>query len=215
MELVVALHREELTKQGAGEHGLYPIKLDQIDPIAFALLPRHIAGNKSPSSVSLGGIFPQVIVYITFKDINGRVFTYNRKSKDPLLLGRYSVGVGGHADYQDLEVIPTIDITNILLESAVREVKEELGLDISSHVFSEDFKLDHVLISDDSLTSQIHVGFPVSIELSPHEVNSIKLDTNEFNNVQWLSVEELVEMDNDQKLDIEEWSRIMIRDFNK
>jgi hypothetical protein len=42
-EHVLAIARQELTKQNVGEHGLYPVDLSVIDTTAFAWLPRHIA----------------------------------------------------------------------------------------------------------------------------------------------------------------------------
>lgn len=111
-ELVLALHREVLTQQGINTlDALQPIDIYTLPDTAYAMLPRHIAGNKSVYSVELGqSHFGQVIVYMQLVNTEGEILMYQRKSKDGVLEGKWSIGIGGHVSHEDL--IDLADVRN-------------------------------------------------------------------------------------------------------
>ena len=85
-EYVLAIHREELTKQEVGTHGLYPVDLSKIDTTAFAWLPRHVADAKDPTTgktsakaVALGEHLPQILGYFQITDEEGRIAKETRQ----------------------------------------------------------------------------------------------------------------------------------------
>lgn len=222
-ELVLALHWDELRKQEATPEGVCGFDLSEVDQMAYALIPRHIADNKSPAfieqSVTLGKIFPQILGYFQITNPDGRILAYQRKGKEKGLLGKWSIGVGGHVSQEDfLDVSSNLsedypDLNEIIYTGSVRELEEELGIDtrwIDALSSTEDFveAISSVLYTWDDSTSAMHVGLPLQILLPDHLYSSIKLDPAEFLNFQWLLPSEL----NDGR-EWETWSKYLIQDM--
>ena len=219
-ELVLALHWDELRKQHALPEGLCGFDLNEVDQQAYALLPRHIADNKKElldSSLALGKIFPQILGYFQVVNPNGSILTYQRKGKEEGLLGKWSIGVGGHINQEDL--LNTIEHTgcaypnllDIVLDGSIRELEEELGIqvhtmDMFATVGNFSDAIKSVLHTWDDDTSTMHVGMTTKIELTPHMMDSLKLEPAEFLNYKWLTPDELKL----SGLEFETWSAILI-----
>ncbi len=219
-ELVLALHASELTKQNVAPVGLSDFDLTAVDPHAYAMLPRHIADNKKDmleQSLCLASVFPQILGYFQIVNPDGRILTYQRKGKEKGLLGKWSIGVGGHVSHDDFlcvansnwEELPSF--LDILFEGSKREFEEELGIYagwLEQFNTPDDFAeaIKSVIYTHEDDTSKMHVGLPMNIELSNHLFDNIKLEPSEFNNYQWLTPEELKL----SGLDFETWSAILI-----
>lgn len=244
-EYVLAIPRTELTKQNVGTDGIYPFDLNAVDQQAYALLPRHIADGKDPEtrkatdeSIAIGKLLPQILGYFQITDENGRILTYRRKGKEQGLLGKYSIGVGGHVDLADVnylyattsydpdsgEVNTNVaihqrpDIGNIIATGASRELKEEIGIDIHPALFS----FDRVIATYADTTSVVHVGLPAQIivrdEPTAGEIGSmdplirdLAFSPDEYPGVEWYTKDELKQLATE--VEFETWSQLLIDQF--
>lgn len=204
-ELVLAVSREALDV--GTESGIFPIDLNSIDSEAYALLPRHIADNKSDSSVALGKLFPQILGYVQLINEQGEILSYARKGKEKGLHGLRSIGVGGHVSHEELitaiyrsdEPTQLPKLTELIQLGLRRELLEEVGIDIGTYM-----EANQLLVSDSNITSQVHVGLPMQLNVKESDIS---LDASEFLDARWISVEELK-----ATVDIyEPWSQLIIQ----
>ena len=204
-ELVLAVSREALDVGTTS--GIFPIDLNSIDSEAYALLPRHIADNKSDSSVVLGKLFPQILGYVQLINEQGEILSYARKGKEKGLHGLRSIGVGGHVSHEELvtaiyrsdEPTQLPKITELIQLGLRRELLEEVGIDIGTYM-----EANQLLVSDSNITSQVHVGLPMQLNIAESDIS---LDESEFLDARWISVEELK-----ATVDIyEPWSQLIIQ----
>ena len=204
-ELVLAVSREALDV--GTESGIFPIDLNSIDSEAYALLPRHIADNKSDSSVELGKLFPQILGYVQLVNEQGEFLSYARKGKEKGLHGLRSIGVGGHVSHEELVTAiyrsddPTQlpKLTELIQLGLRRELLEEVGIDIGTYM-----EANQLLVSDSNITSQVHVGLPMQLNVVE---SGITLEESEFLDARWISIEELK-----ATVDIyEPWSQLIIQ----
>ena len=204
-ELVLAVSREALDVGTAS--GIFPIDLNSIDSEAYALLPRHIADNKSDSSVALGKLFPQILGYVQLVNEQGEILSYARKGKEKGLHGLRSIGVGGHVSHEELvtaiyrsdEPTQLPKLTELIQLGLRRELLEEVGIDIGTYM-----EANQLLVSDSNITSQVHVGLPMQLNV---DESDIVLEESEFLDARWISVEELK-----ATVDIyEPWSQLIIQ----
>ena len=206
-ELVLAVSREALDVGTAS--GIFPIDLNSIDSEAYALLPRHIADNKSDSSVALGKLFPQILGYVQLVNEQGEILSYARKGKEKGLHGLRSIGVGGHVSHEELVTAiyrsddPTKlpKLTELIQLGLRRELLEEVGIDIGTYM-----EANQLLVSDSNVTSQVHVGLPMQLNVVESD---IILEESEFLDARWISIEELK-----ATVDIyESWSQLIIQNM--
>ena len=204
-ELVLAVSREALDVGTAS--GIFPIDLNSIDSEAYALLPRHIADNKSDSSVELGKLFPQILGYVQLVNEQGEILSYARKGKEKGLHGLRSIGVGGHVSHEELvtaiyrsdEPMQLPKLTELIQLGLRRELLEEVGIDIGTYM-----EANQLLVSDSNITSQVHVGLPMQLSVVESD---IILEESEFLDARWISIEELK-----ATVDIyEPWSQLIIQ----
>lgn len=215
-ELVLAVNRLELDIQGVGTNGIYPIELSDLNQQNYAYLPRAFADNKSENAIALGVQFPQILGYFQIT-CEGKILTYQRKGKEKGLLGKWSIGVGGHVSQEDF-IEHTIEcmedypnILSLIYSGAVRELKEELGINTGwiealAEEDSFDEAVTQVIATFADPTSTVHVGLPLTVELPDHLYDSIKLDPAEFLNFQWLTPDELKA----SGLEFETWSQLLV-----
>ena len=206
-ELVLAVSREALDVGTTS--GIFPIDLNSIDSEAYALLPRHIADNKSDSSVALGKLFPQILGYVQLVNEQGEILSYARKGKEKGLHGLRSIGVGGHVSHEELvtaiyrsdEPMQLPKLTELIQLGLRRELLEEVGIDIGTFM-----EANQLLVSDSNITSQVHVGLPMQLNVIEA---SIILEESEFLDARWITIEELKATE-----DIyEPWSQLLIQNM--
>lgn len=206
-ELVLAVSRDALDVGTAS--GIFPIDLNSIDSEAYALLPRHIADNKSDSSVALGKLFPQILGYVQLVNEQGEILSYARKGKEKGLHGLRSIGVGGHVSHEELVTAiyrsdsPTQlpKLTELIQLGLRRELLEEVGIDIGTFM-----EANQLLVSDSNITSQVHVGLPMQLNVIEA---AIILEESEFLDARWITIEELK-----ATVDIyEPWSQLIIQNM--
>lgn len=206
-EYVLTLPRQALQGK-VGTQGIYDYDFTgmDFDQFAYAFLPRWIAGNKTPESIEAGKLWSQVIGYIQFINGKGEYLLYNRKSKDGVISGRLSIGVGGHIDPEDSEHF-SLTFLLTLYKSIVREVKEEVGIDLEIADIPAPKKVLSMWVDP---TSTIHLGLPVELTLSEAQEAALSFDPEEFVNVRFVSKDELVSMLDVASNNFEPWTRTLI-----
>jgi predicted NUDIX family phosphoesterase len=97
--------------------------------------------------------YKQIIPYIAFINEN-KVLVYKRskKSGEGRLHEKYSLGIGGHVDFFEEE--KNLDPINIVNNAAIREVNEELGININK----EDLIVDLAINDDSNEVGKVHYG---------------------------------------------------------
>lgn len=142
--------------------------------------------------------YMQIIPYVTFYAVDpmaGKLMfiQYQRKSEgagEERLAGATSIGFGGHIDQEDEivseEIIHNEDGTtsykmtldNILktgIACGVREVSEEIGLDIEELTSNSDHGNTAFFTGDPSEeVNRVHVGLSIQIELTPSHFEELK-----------------------------------------
>lgn len=158
----------------------------------------------------------QVIPYITLRDPEtDRIFVYTRgkQNGDARLTGKCSVGLGGHVE---LEPNSTFDFLDIIAMEAARELIEETSLteegylEVVTETIGEILAhADYQLIyTDIDAVSRVHLG--VAFE---YLIDSTKLTGDEENiitDVNWLTKDEIREMDQSGTIELEQWSRMVL-----
>lgn len=208
-ELVLAINRDELVKQGITSNGIFPLDLQVVDQLNYAMLPRAWADNKSASALSIGVQFPQILGYFQLM-YQGKIFVYQRKGKEEGLLGKWSIGVGGHISQEDLydaaynseDGITYPDIIELIQDGSERELREELG----TNIFISRDQFTRVIHTTADPTSSVHVGLPVTLELTERGFKDLKLDPAEFNNINWIEPHLLKVAG----LELETWSQMLV-----
>lgn len=194
-EHVLVIPRTELEKQNVGTSGIYPFDLNLINEMSHGFLSRDLIDDKSDYSVSIGKLLPQLVAYLQIVDSNGRILTYQRKGKEEGLLGKTSIGIGGHIsiddsiryDQNEERIYLESDFKKIMMESILRELEEEIGLFLQGTITPEMFT--RIISTDVDKTAQVHVG--LTLDLVIDDVADLEYDPAELNNVRWLTREEL------------------------
>ena len=96
--------------------------------------------------------FKQIIPYIAFiSDKKVLVYKRSQKSGEDRLHEKYSIGVGGHTDLEDDKTKETIDV---LFDTAIREVEEEIGVEINR----DDLNVKYFINDDSDDVGKVHFG---------------------------------------------------------
>lgn len=216
-EFVLVIPRTELEAQGINFSGIQNVDIDKFTPENFGFLPRALIDNKSATSIAIGKLLPQVLPYFIVKDKDGRVLSYNRQGKEEGLLGKNSIGVGGHIDLADALIeqnelnllnglgLFKTDITHVIYGGLVRELKEEIGLDI--------YKLpefDFIIAIDSDPTSTVHIALVATLHVESFD--ELTPNPEEFLEVKHLTFEELLQRS--KEVEYEPWSQLIIDHYN-
>lgn len=133
------------------------------------------------------------------------IFSYQRASKDneykeKRLQGRWSWGIGGHIEKNDLEFSAN---NNPIKISTARELEEETGLKIDP----DNLKNLGYINNDTDDIGSVHFGVLYIIETELLQLSSSSL---EIKNGQFRSIQKLLEMIKSNDYQVEEWSRISL-----
>ena len=105
----------------------------------------------------------QLIPYVVLK-YQGCVLTYVRpdKGNEGRLHGKASIGVGGHIDLQDVvHEDSVLDLDQTLRLSCIREIREEIGLEIEG----DDLHWKGLIVRRDKDVDRVHLGIVAEIDL--------------------------------------------------
>lgn len=211
-EYVLVIPRTELEAQGVTYTGIQDFDINKVEPCNFGFLPRDLIDNKSNTSIEIGKLLPQVLPYFIIKDADGRILSYNRKGKEKGLLGKNSIGVGGHIDltdsvdvyqpdYDEVELDRAIDIRQIIQTGLKRELSEEIGL-----IPLQDIDFDFIIAIDTDKTSSVHIALVATIDID--NFDELTPNPEEFLEVKYLTSEELIARS--KEVEYEPWSQLII-----
>lgn len=202
-ERVLVIPVQELEKQLITPMDLLqPIDVRKLDSQAYGYLPRHVIDNKSHQSVVAGSLYPQVLPYNLLINVETKsVLVYQRKGKEEGLLGKWSLGVGGHITDEDSVEMGITALTDIIAVGATREFVEETGL--MSDILVDDYT--RCILSHRDVTSTVHLGLVAFIEID--DLSELDLAPSEFLNYGWMTLQELKDSDKEW----EAWSDIIIK----
>jgi predicted NUDIX family phosphoesterase len=187
---------------------------DQIDPANFVegFCPAHALNlealevdyiERKPFAEDPANGYIHFIPYIVIRDPKtGKVFKYTRSTKggEDRLHAMCSVGLGGHVDYEqdDEEELTYL----VILKTAVRELAEELNLD----VYEDDFKLIGYIYDNSNEVGKVHLGVLLELELLDTEPDSLLTGGEE----DVVEGREWIEIQNAGEYNFENWSKIAL-----
>lgn len=194
---VLCIKREALNQLGTGIHEL---DLNTIDSSMFTFMPRKKVDDKSDKGVALGYTVPQLLPYVTVH-CGEHIYMYSRKKgNESRLHGSLSIGFGGHVDGTDFS--DAHGFIDCLKTAAVREMEEELGIQVGHLIKLTDFST--VIIDTTNDVGKVHLGIHLSIEVPAHEAVYPNLD--EIHDPKWVDTQWL--KDNIDYL--ENWSKMIV-----
>lgn len=219
-EYVLVIPRTELKAQGIDFSGVQEVDINKFNSMNFGFLPRDLIDDKSDTSIEIGKLLPQVLPYFIIRDAKGRILSYNRKGKEKGLLGKNSIGVGGHIDLTDslrpevldinepvaLSLAHSTDIKEIIQSGLKRELAEEVGLVVLKNI---DF--DYIIAIDTDKTSNVHIALVATIYV--YSFDELTPNPEEFLETKYLTFEELLERS--KEVEYEPWSQMLIDHYNK
>lgn len=153
--------------------------------------------------------FRQIIPYVTVRNNKDEIYTYERIGGDPRLIGKYSIGVGGHMNNWPA-LFENISLSLILFLEATRELDEELEIPIErlpelSQMFAS--MSENLIIFNDTPIDRVHIGVSMQIEVDfPIQVREKEILKGKF-----MSIEEL--HTNEVYSNLENWSKHVLKDL--
>lgn len=166
---------------GGLDFGIRPLDLDGIAAIARAeawIGPREVLEEDSS--------FVQFIPYVVVRQ-GGRLLAYVREASggEDRLHGNFSVGIGGHIDLPDVVVDETtivekgkevplngIDIARTLTRSAVREISEEIGMEVPEQAVH----WTHVIHVTTKPVDAVHLGLVATIDIDEAGIPPLRFE---------------------------------------
>jgi len=118
--------------------------LNKLLDLEFQFMPRNVAENNC--------LWKQLIPYQVFI-YNNTLFTFQRGSgiNEQRLVGRLSVGIGGHINLTDFD--KSSSLKDMIFNSAARERNEELKIEGTVHA-----KLIGLINDDSDSVGRVHIG---------------------------------------------------------
>jgi len=95
------------------------------------------------------------------------------------------------------------EIKNIIYDNLLREIKEEIGIEIKDY---SKIKFLGIIGENKTEVGKVHIGFVFKYTLSKYENNLLKIDKNEIHNFKWVSKKEYEK----EKNKYEYWSRLAL-----
>lgn len=185
-----------------GKRLISRFNMNWIEEQFFSFHKRSEVDGKDMPNFSKALSTPQVLPYMLVK-YKGSYLTYSRsKGAETRLHGTRSLGFGGHVDDTDAE--PGKGITQVILDAAKRELKEELGLNLDQ--FNERVKFKHCIVDYTNTVGMVHFGIVAVIDLNDQDMEDMKQCAEELTDVKWRTVEQL-QADADL---YENWSKALI-----
>lgn len=146
--------------------------------------------------------YRQIIPYVVMR-YQGQ-FLYYRRSKqggEDRLHDRYSIGIGGHIDLEDLMPYKdSIDLGATIQYATEREVREELG-----GVVATSKKLGGLLIDSSDEVGRVHLGVVLEWELADRYYAGLK--SPEIAEVGLMTGRQLLDLEPGK---LENWSRLLL-----
>jgi predicted NUDIX family phosphoesterase len=150
--------------------------------------------------------FQQLIPYVAIV-CNNEVLQYERCGNEERLHKLYSIGLGGHIDYDPTKDVAKSSYDNKILNTTIfqsmdRELREEIHLSIYLSRFKH---LGLIKISENPVNA-VHTGILYKVDISEKEKESICFD-EEISNYSFRSINEMIgELEK-----FETWSKYLLK----
>lgn len=185
-----------------GKRFIKPFHMEWIRESDLCFLHRRIADSTEILQFATAIQTPQILPYMLVKH-GDSYLTYSRsKGTEKRLHGTRSIGFGGHIDVVD--VGPGADAIDVILASAARELKEELGLAFDD--FEDRVVFNHCIVDYMNNVGMVHFALIAVIELEEEDLADMQQCTEELEDVKWIHKSQLV---HDAEL-YENWSKALI-----
>lgn len=179
---------------------IYDLDFTKIKYNHLHFIDRSVVDSNEPKLLAIAQQLPQVLPYVVVK-YKDNFLTYSRaKGAESRLHGKLSLGFGGHIDLDDLE-----DFEYIVLDGVMRELMEELNLDVTSAYFLTN--MSKALVDTTNDVGSVHLGLLYVLEID--ELDSIDADENEISLAEWQTLEQIQA----NKHQYENWSQLVIDDI--
>ena len=158
------------------------------DPLKdWAFLPRKFAEKN--------GDLRQIITYMAVMNHKAEILIYKREGGEERLHGQYSIGVGGHINPIDSDIL---DINSMVSTGLERELKEELG----ARKGTFEIKPMYYYQSDETDVDKVHICAAfVGTLLDKHFKDPPR--------------GKFVHIDKIKEKDLEHWSKILLGELKK
>ncbi len=157
--------------------------------------------------------YKQPIVYSIIRCTNtDRFLTYLRSSDskqydESRLLGKLSVGAGGHIDYEDINAINN-DYPDVLSVSAYKELLQEFDINLKDRRNCIEY-VGFVHTQCDEVNS-VHFGVVAIVNIEDEDL--IKINS-EAQGCVFKTADEMLNMLKDEKISTEPWTRIVANTY--
>ena len=162
---------------------------ESLNSLPYTFLPRQEAENDFS--------YKQVIPYVLVFNAEGEILFYQRCGSEKRLTGLFSAGIGGHVNDDD----ENKTVYDTILSGVRREIKEELGLDITNErlqllgmINEEQTNVGHchigvvfkLTIENEGITFEQEIGnprweYPNKLDLSRFEIwSSLAIELDKF-----------------------------------
>jgi len=157
----------------------------------------------------------QIIPYIIVRNEHGQVLTYRRKNGvgDPRLQEKYSIGVGGHIEEDDVE----FSLEETILKCTLREVREELGIPdgMKDSEISDLLCIEGYVNDDSNEVGRMHFGIVILFNITNEIAELINIPAEEALELAgFKGTKELEDLLQDGA-NFEDWSKIIIPALNR
>lgn len=166
----------------------------------LAFVDRRIAESSNFKDRPYTRLFRQPITYFTISRLDRKVAVYQKikGTGEKALLGKMSVGFGGHMDLIDVNP-DDVDFFVGYISAQLRELDEEV--DLTGIEYHSRAAIKGLVVDNTNEVGKDHIGFYSTIQLkSDPETLVLKEPAMQF--VGWMSYEEVLE----QKDQFENWS---------
>lgn len=165
-------------------------------------LDRDLAETYDPDAPTMKQLIPYVVILARREpDLTPCVLSYVRKAGDARLVGRTSIGVGGHIHPSDMAGdVPTL---STFATAAMREIEEELG---PGTVTIDDSRWMGWLNDPSDDVGKVHLGVVVAFQ-TPFFGVPTDLTGNAEGSWQWRTIGDLSRSGGEG---LESWSRILV-----
>lgn len=195
-ELIMAIKREDLFDNDEFQGFKQASKIDFQSRILEDF--EYVKRGKAEKDEN----FKQPIGYIVLVNDGGNIFAYQRAKKDDdytekRLQGKWTWGVGGHIDKVDEEG------DNPIKTSMTRELQEEVSLEGDL----EEVKVLGYINDDSDSVGRVHFGILYLVRVN----GKVSAKDSEVTNGKMRSIDDLIEIVEDSKNKVEEWSKITLK----
>lgn len=162
--------------------------------------------------------FVQPIPYIVVEN-DGKLLSYLRTPKggEERLHSKIAVGFGGHVDVADVvtDADGVIDLRATMIKAALRELSEELGINLTDEIlarYPDLLKYTDVIQSQETEVDKVHIALVVTIDLSILSETEFKFE-DAIGNAQQMTPAELRAADQregDDRLELETWAGLVV-----